>query len=89
MPTGYSVEDGALVVNLTGLKEFTVDKAANTATFGLGLSVGELYLNMQQAGSAFPAGSCANVGVGGHLLGAHIPSLNISFEKTQKRYLPY
>jgi hypothetical protein len=71
---GYAVPTGSVVIDVTNITNFSVDKAANTATFGPGLRLGQLYLKMYlEANSLFPAGTCPWVGTPGHLLGIDSP----------------
>ena len=67
---GYAVQDGTVLLDVTNLTSLSVDNTASTATFGPGLRLGQLYLQMYlQANSLFPAGTCPWVGTPGHILG--------------------
>ena len=64
-------------MDVSNLTEFTVNNGAgplrNTATFGAGLRLGQLYLMMYlEANSLFPAGVCPWVGTAGHILGVFL-----------------
>lgn len=62
--------DGVLVVDMTGFKQLTYNKAAKTAIVGAGWRLGPLYLALWNAGKVtIPAGNCPTVGVAGHALG--------------------
>lgn len=59
-----------LVVDMTGLTQFSYDKTSQTAIVGAGFRLGPLKLALWNAGKvAIPSGTCPSVGVGGHALG--------------------
>ncbi|KAG2606814.1 berberine bridge enzyme-like Cyn d 4 [Panicum virgatum] len=62
------------VVDLAGLRDVRVDRAAAAAWVGSGATVGELYYAVAAADPqlAFPAGVCPIIGVGGHFSGGGI-----------------
>ncbi|CAG8587316.1 624_t:CDS:2 [Ambispora gerdemannii] len=68
---GYSLggKDGALVIDLGGLNQITIDGAAKTAIIGAGNKLGPIYYALSQAGYLIPGGSCPGVGIGGFALG--------------------
>ena len=67
---GYSVQDGALVLDVSKLRDFQVSSDGSSVTFGAGYRLGELYLAMQLKADAFiPLGTCPWVGASGLFLG--------------------
>ncbi|KAG0246854.1 hypothetical protein BG011_002312, partial [Mortierella polycephala] len=67
---GYCIggQDGALVIDLSGLA--TVAVKSSTAKVGSGIRLGPLYLELyNQGGWTINAGTCPSVGIGGHALG--------------------
>ncbi|KAF9091662.1 hypothetical protein BGX27_001994 [Mortierella sp. AM989] len=67
---GYSIggQDGALVIDLSGLSFVTV--IGNIAKVGSGIRLGPLYLSLySQGGWTINGGTCPSVGIGGHALG--------------------
>lgn len=73
---GYSVINGTVLVDLTGLDSFTPSPDHNSARVGTGNRLGPLYYKAwTQAGRLFPAGLCPYVGAGGHILGELISGL--------------
>ncbi len=65
---GYSQSHG-LVIDVRLLKHMSFDQTSQTATFGSGCSLGDIYSFLAKYGMAIPAGSCPPVGVAGHTLG--------------------
>jgi hypothetical protein len=66
---GWSVRDDALLIDLSGLREMTVDVDASTVTAGPSLRGGQdLAPFLRQHGLVFPGGHCSTVGLGGYLL---------------------
>ncbi|KAG6533591.1 hypothetical protein ZIOFF_007466 [Zingiber officinale] len=65
------------VLDLSGLRSIEVDAEARTAWVGAGATLGEVYYHVAAASptAAFPAGVCSTVGVGGHISGGGIGSL--------------
>lgn len=66
---GYSVCDGGLVIDLTGLKGLTVDRRKKTMTAAPGVLLGEMEEAGAKKGLATITGQCPDVGVGGFTLG--------------------
>jgi FAD/FMN-containing dehydrogenase len=58
-----------VVIDLRGLQDITVDTSAGLVTAGAGVSLYDVYQELANNGYAFPAGSCATVGIAGHALG--------------------
>ncbi|KAK9827804.1 hypothetical protein WJX74_003088 [Apatococcus lobatus] len=72
---GYSVEDGTVLLDISGLDSLQV-LDADHAVIGAGIKLGPLYLGLYQNGNrAFPAGVCPGVGAGGHLAGGGVGML--------------
>lgn len=66
---GWSVRDDALLIDLAGLSELSVDLDAMTATAGPSTRGGqELSPFLRSHGVVFPGGHCSTVGIGGYLL---------------------
>jgi len=61
---GLGGKNGALVVDLSKLKEISIN--GTQATIQTGNRLGDIYLALDNAGRAIPAGSCPLVGIGGH-----------------------
>ena len=68
--TGSAVADGALCVDLRGLKQLVVDPATRTVQAGGGLTWGELDAATQEHGLAVTGGRVSTTGVGGLALGS-------------------
>ncbi|CAM1505033.1 Fc.00g106700.m01.CDS01 [Cosmosporella sp. VM-42] len=64
---GIGGKDGAVVVDLANLKQFSIDEETWYATVGSGMRLGELdeYLH-DNGGRAMAHGTCPGVGIGGH-----------------------
>jgi FAD/FMN-containing dehydrogenase len=65
---GFS-QSTEVVIDLRGMAAITVDTAANTVTVGSGASLYPIYRAVAAHGLALQAGSCATVGISGHILG--------------------
>jgi FAD/FMN-containing dehydrogenase len=68
--TGSAVADGAVCIDLRGLKGVSVDPQARTVRAGGGLTWGELDAAMQEHGLAVTGGRVSSTGVGGLALGS-------------------
>src|SRR4249919_3541605 len=65
----WSVRDDALLIDLAGLREMSVDVDNLTATVGPSVRGGqELGPFLRRHGLVFPGGHCSTVGIGGYLL---------------------
>lgn len=65
--TGLGGEDGAVVVDLMNLKQFSMDDSTYTATLGSGLPLQDVTNKLYHAGNrAMAHGICPQVGSGGH-----------------------
>lgn len=65
---GNHVRDGGMLLDVSRLREVTVDAAAMRATTGPGRAGHELLGLLGRHGLFFPAGHCRGVAVGGYLL---------------------
>ncbi|HEY7626436.1 MAG TPA: FAD-dependent oxidoreductase, partial [Ilumatobacteraceae bacterium] len=66
---GWSVRDDALLIDLAGLRELSVDVDNLTATASPSTRGGqELGPFLRSRGLVFPGGHCSTVGIGGYLL---------------------
>lgn len=66
---GWSVRDDALLIDLAGLQEMTVDVDNLTATVTPAVRGGQDFSPFLRAhGVVFPGGHCSTVGLGGYLL---------------------
>ena len=67
--TGSSLNEGGLVLDLSGMRTSALDKDSNQYTAGPGLRLGEVYDHLIPQGRLLPAGSCSGVGIAGLTLG--------------------
>src|SRR5829696_1697715 len=65
----FSVLDGGLVVDLSGLNAVDIDRQRGEAIVGVGVRLGDLYRRLGDAGFALSAGTCPTVGIAGLTLG--------------------
>jgi hypothetical protein len=64
---GLGGVDGAVVVDLKNLQDFSIDPFTQIATVGSGTLLGDLHSRLYNAGHrAVAHGACLNVGMGGH-----------------------
>src|SRR6516164_6563712 len=73
---GFAVADGALMIDVSGLKESLVDPAARTAAAGAGLLWRELDMATQAYGLATTGGVDGTTGIAGLTLGGGIGFLD-------------
>lgn len=66
--SGNHMRDGGVVIDLSGLTDLTIDKAAMTATAGPGVGGSDLLKTLMKEGLFFPVGHCRGVALGGYLL---------------------
>jgi len=66
--SGNHVRDGGMLLDLSRLRERTIDGTAMTATAGPGCGGAELLGELIDRGLFFPAGHCPGVALGGYLL---------------------
>jgi hypothetical protein len=64
----FSVNEGGLVINLSQLKTFELNKDG-LLTIGAGYKLGEVYDKLLEHNRIIPAGSCSGVGISGLTLG--------------------
>ncbi|KAG0266391.1 hypothetical protein DFQ27_009832 [Actinomortierella ambigua] len=63
-------KDGALVMDLSLMQQFSLDPTTGIASIGAGSKLGPLYAKLWNAGQyLIAAGTCPSVGIGGHTLG--------------------
>jgi FAD/FMN-containing dehydrogenase len=68
-PTGPSVRDGGICLDLSGLTGIEVDAARQRVSIGTGVRAIQLVSALAGHGLTFPTAHCASVGMGGFLLG--------------------
>jgi FAD/FMN-containing dehydrogenase len=78
---GYSTTTG-LVIDVTRMKDVSVDIAAGTATAGAGARLIDVYAALASHGVIVPAGSCPTVGIAGLTLGGGLGVLGRKFGLT-------
>ena len=66
---GFSSCDGGLVIDLSRMREATIDAQAHRARFSGGALLGTVDSATQKAGLVFPAGVVSHTGAGGLVLG--------------------
>lgn len=69
---GLSLNDGGLVIDLSMMKNITIDRERSTARVQAGVLLGELDNATQQIGMAVPAGIVTHTGLAGLTLGGGI-----------------
>jgi FAD/FMN-containing dehydrogenase len=65
---GFS-QSSDVVIDLRGMADIAVDKAAGLVTVGGGASLFHIYQALAAQGLALQAGSCPTVGIAGHIMG--------------------
>jgi FAD/FMN-containing dehydrogenase len=65
---GSHLRDETLLIDLSGLREVEIDKAAMRASVQPGCPGNELDLELERQGLFFPVGHCPGVALGGYLL---------------------
>ena len=63
-----NIQNG-VIIDLSGLNQFSVSQNRAVATVGPGLRRGQVYTKLATYGLATPGGRSGDVGVGGYLLG--------------------
>jgi FAD/FMN-containing dehydrogenase len=66
--SGSHLRDGILLLDVSGLRTFSVDAGRMTATVQPGIRGSDLSAVLRERGLYFPVGHCAGVRVGGYLL---------------------
>lgn len=65
---GYSTGNGSIVIDVSEMKELTIDQLTQTATIQPGLNNLELYSQLFQKGLTHVGGTCSEVGLSGLVL---------------------
>ncbi len=65
---GSPLREGGLLLDLSQLRELSIDPASRTATLQPGITSRELASALAEHGLAFPVGHCGHVGLSGFLL---------------------
>jgi FAD/FMN-containing dehydrogenase len=68
----YSLVDGGVVLDVSGINQVAYDAASGRARIGAGTSVLTVYETLAQSGVTLPTGSCASLGIAGVTLGGGI-----------------
>ena len=76
---GNAVCDGGIMLDLSGMKDVTVDPAQRIAHAGPGLLLGELDAATQRHGLATPLGVMSGTGIAGLTLGGGLGWLNARY----------
>jgi FAD/FMN-containing dehydrogenase len=76
---GYSTCDGGVVIDLSGMKQFDIDRRKLVVRAQPGLLGTELDVATQRVGLAMVLGGCGSVGIGGFTLGGGEGDLNGKF----------
>jgi FAD/FMN-containing dehydrogenase len=71
-PAGHGVSDGGIVIDLSALRSFELDRAGSTAWAGGGLTAGEFTVAAGRHGLATGFGDTGSVGIGGITLAGGI-----------------
>ncbi|GGX75101.1 FAD-binding oxidoreductase [Streptomyces hiroshimensis] len=66
--SGSQLRDGSLLIDLSGLRQCSIDPGSMTATAGPAATGGDLVRALAPHDLAFPVGHCPSVAVGGFLL---------------------
>ena len=66
---GFSTCDGGMVIDLSSMRQVTVDAEARRARFAGGCLLGSIDTATQKAGLVFPSGVVSHTGAGGLILG--------------------
>jgi len=66
---GYSIDNGAIVIDISKLNKIQIDYRKNTVTIQGGVNNTTLYNFISSKGYPFPGGACPTVGVSGYALG--------------------
>src|SRR5262249_21154938 len=69
---GYAIADGALMIDLSGMRQVMVDAAARRALCGGGATWADVDAATQAHGLAVPGGFVSHTGIGGLTLGGGI-----------------
>jgi FAD/FMN-containing dehydrogenase len=77
---GYSMPEGGLVVDVSGLSK--IDIQDGKAVIGAGAKLKDVYAALARAGRCLPAGSCPTVGIAGLTLGGGIGVLTRKYGLT-------
>jgi hypothetical protein len=69
---GYSIADGAVVIDMSSMREFRIDPATQTLWTRPGVTTGDIIGPAGELGLALSTGDAASVGLGGLTLGGGI-----------------
>ncbi|KAK7031097.1 hypothetical protein VNI00_013701 [Paramarasmius palmivorus] len=64
---GLGGKSGALIIDMSNMKNINVDSSSHIATIETGNRLGNVALGLNNAGRALPHGTCPYVGIGGHM----------------------
>ena len=73
---GWNSIDGGICIDVSNMKNLSIDENTMTATVGTGVHQGELVLALGAKGYWFPTGEYASIGLGGVILGGGIGILS-------------
>ncbi|KAF9263865.1 glucooligosaccharide oxidase [Marasmius fiardii PR-910] len=63
---GLGGKNGTLVIDLSNMKGISIDPSSHVATIETGNRLGNVAVELNNAGRALPHGTCPYVGIGGH-----------------------
>ncbi|MFL5819898.1 MAG: FAD-binding oxidoreductase [Solirubrobacteraceae bacterium] len=66
---GYSAPDGAIVADVSRMRQVSVDRSGHGAVLGAGCLIDDVYSTLARRGLTIPGGTCPTVAVSGLTLG--------------------